>query len=57
MLRAKPAVPHVPCSFSYLARHRSETTARILEIALRNLEAAGFFQADEAARGGHAMGE
>lgn len=50
VLRAKPAVPNVPYYFSYLAHHRSETTARILDIVLRHLQDAGFFQADGAAR-------
>ena len=36
VLRAKPAVPHWPSYFSYLVHHRSETTARILVIALRS---------------------
>jgi DNA-binding transcriptional LysR family regulator len=51
VLRAKPAVPNVPYYFSYLSRHRSETTARILDIALRNLQEAGFFHADDSSRG------
>jgi len=46
VLRAKPAVPNVPYYFSYLARHRSDTTARILDIVLRNLQDAGFFQTE-----------
>jgi DNA-binding transcriptional LysR family regulator len=53
VLRANPEVPLVPYYFSYLAHHRSETTARILDIAKRNLQAAGFFHAsagEEAAR-------
>ncbi|MBS0339322.1 MAG: LysR family transcriptional regulator [Proteobacteria bacterium] len=47
VLHAKPHVPLVPYYFSYLSHHRSDTTARILEIATRNLQAAGFFQALE----------
>lgn len=43
VLPARPEVPLVPYYFSYLAHHRSETTARIQDIALRNLQAAGFF--------------
>ncbi|HSV80587.1 MAG TPA: LysR family transcriptional regulator [Ramlibacter sp.] len=43
VLPAKPEVPLVPYYFSYLAHHRSDTTARILDISLRNLQAAGFF--------------
>ena len=50
VLRAKPAVPNVPYYFSYLAHHCSETTARILDIVLRHLQDAGFFQADGASR-------
>lgn len=46
VLRARPAVPHVPYYFSYLVHQRSETTARILDIALRNLRDAGFFHAE-----------
>jgi hypothetical protein len=36
----------VPYYFSYLVHQRSETTARILDIALRNLRDAGFFHAE-----------
>lgn len=43
VLRANPEVPLVPYYFSYLAHHRSDTTARILDISKRNLLAAGFF--------------
>lgn len=50
ILRAKPAVPNVPYYFSYLAHHRSDTTARILDIVLRNLQDAGFFQAGGSSR-------
>ncbi|MGJ7544768.1 LysR family transcriptional regulator [Variovorax sp. LT1R16] len=47
VLHAKPVVPNVPYYFSYLAHHRSDTTARILDIVLRNLQDTGFFHADE----------
>lgn len=47
VLRAKPAVPNVPYYFSYLSHHRSDTTARILDIVLRNLQDTGFFHTDE----------
>ncbi|CAN7713529.1 LysR family transcriptional regulator [Variovorax paradoxus] len=50
VLQAKPAVPNVPYYFSYLAHHRSDTTARILDIVLRNLQDAGFFHADGSSR-------
>lgn len=43
VLPARPEVPLVPYYFSYLAHHRNETTARILGIAQRTLQAAGFF--------------
>ncbi|MBT2324314.1 LysR family transcriptional regulator [Variovorax paradoxus] len=43
VLRANPEVPPVSYYFSYLAHHRSDTTARILDISKRNLQAAGFF--------------
>lgn len=48
VLRAKPAMPHVPYYFSHLAHHRSETMARILDIAQRNLHEAGFFRPSHA---------
>ncbi len=50
ILHARPVVPNVPYYFSYLAHHRSDTTARILDIVLRNLQDAGFFQADGSSR-------
>ena len=56
VLQAKPEVPLVPYYFSYLARHRSDTTTRILDISLRNLQAAGFFHSVGGAEHGEANG-
>ena len=56
VLRAKPEVPLVPYYFSYLARHRSDTTTRILDISLRNLQAASFFHSVGGAEHGEAHG-
>lgn len=49
VLRPKPELPLVPYYFSYLSHHRSDTTARILDIAQRNLQMAGFFHSSGAA--------